>query len=169
MGKGTGHPRAMKNILGCLTLISGLNLLAQSPYDYRIIDGHLYTVPKSIMWKQIPPPDLWTHGGGPYDTTHIFYSAKVYSVAADYIIVEIKADSTALPQLNNDEWNNRLVLIKNHPKQKTFTTGDKFPQDRFFPIANRTFTNSVGRTETVRCYDYGLLNTAANRKTLRPN
>jgi hypothetical protein len=156
----------MKHILAWFVLICSITLFAQSPSDYRIVDGHLYNVPKSIMWKEIPPLDKWTYGAGPYDTSHVFYSAKVYSVKSDYILVEIRADSSK--PIRNDEWDNRLVLIQHHPKQQTFTKGDNFPQDKFFPISNRTLTNSIGGTETVRCYDYGLLNTLENRKTLKP-
>jgi hypothetical protein len=150
----------MKKLLGCLILVSGLNLFAQSPSDYRIIDGHVYNVPKSIMWTEIPPLDEWRN------PTIIQYSAKVYSVKSDCILVEVTVSSNF--NVENHEWQNRIVLIKNHPQQKVFTTGDKFHRDRFVPIGNRTLTNSIGGTLTVRCYDYGLPNTEANRKTLKP-
>jgi hypothetical protein len=150
----------MKKVLGCLTLVCGLNLFAQSPSDYRIIDGHLYNVPKSIMWTEIPPLDEY-HSG-----TIEQYSAKVYSVKSDCILVETTVSSNF--NVENHEWQNRIVLIENHPKQKVFTTGDKFPRDRLFPIGNRTLTNAIGGTLTVRCYDYGLPNTEANRKMLKP-
>lgn len=164
-GTGIGHRRAMKNIIGCLALICGLNLLAQSTSDYRIVDGHLYNVPKSVMWTEIPPlKQMRSSGGGIVSITD--YSAKVYSVKADCILVETEVTSNF--NVEKHDWQNRIVLIKNHPKQKVFTNGDNFPRDRFFPIGNRTLTNSIGETLTVKCYDYGLLNTEANRKTLKP-
>jgi hypothetical protein len=111
------------------------------------------------MWTEIPPVDEWR------SPTIVQYSAKVYNVKPDCILVEVTATSNF--NLDKNEWNNRVVLIKNHPKQKVFTTGDRFPRDRFFPIANRTLTNSVGETLVVKCFDYGLLNTTENRKTLQ--
>ena len=50
--------------------------------------------------------------------------------------------------------------------ERHYTSGDKFPRDRFFPIGNRTLTNSAGGTIVVKAYDYGLPNTPENRKTL---
>jgi hypothetical protein len=103
------HKNEMRMLLGCLILFVGLNLNAQSPSDYRIVDGHLYNVPLSIMWTEVPPLNKGA-------TT---FSGTVHSVKSDYILVEVKVGSYW--NVENHEWQNRIVLIKNHPKQKVFT------------------------------------------------
>jgi hypothetical protein len=134
---------------------------ADSVSDYRIVDGHLYNVGRSILWQDIPPKDAYGSPGLGY----VAYTGKVEQVKSNEILVNITVETGNGPAYKNS-WHERLVVISNHPKASSFVTGDVFPRDRFLPIQNRTLHNSSGHTITVKAYDYGLPNTTENRKTL---
>ena len=147
----------MKRLTCMISLCALVGALAQVASDFRIIDGTLYNVQKS-PWIDIPPRETYSRE---FAYT-VSYSGKVASIGQSGLLVRIEVQS----RFNTDknEWNDRIVLIKHHPKQKTFTDGDNFPQDRFFPLGNQTLTNRAGeRVMTVRAYDYGLPNTPENR------
>lgn len=156
----------MKGLAAVVFLCALSSAPAQVASDFRIVDGQLYNVQKSVLWTDIPPKNTSDPN---YHQAFLFYGGRVEIVGQTSLLVRINVETVAGPASGHD-WDGRLVLIKNHPKQRTFTTGDKFPRDRFFPVGNHTLTNRAkDQTITVKVYDYGLPNTPENRAQLRPN
>jgi hypothetical protein len=144
----------VKTLMLFSACLCALCVMAQVVSDFRIFDGKLYNVQKSTLWETIPP-----------DTILRRYVAKVDNVRSNRVLVRIEylGDN----YIANDVWDGRLVMILNHPKQDTLARGDIVPKERLFPVGNRQVTNSAGVAFPVKAYDYGLLNTPENRKTLK--
>jgi len=136
---------------------------AQNAGDLRTVNGQLYDVTKSVLWQTIPPQTSF--GSKPFVAGRSVkemktYAASVLQVFTNSVLVKVTVRSGEgfAVSKTDDDWQGRLILIKNHPRQNAFTTGDKFTADRFFPVGVQTFNTKAGGSYSVKVYDYGFPN-----------
>ena len=123
-------------LLAALTCAGAEPKYTPKPEDFRILDGKLYNAVLSMAWTRLPK-----HSG----------SLKVYEIIPQGVIVQ-----PILPAIDGAKY-----LIKNHPEQKTLTTGKWIGAMDVF--RRGVFTYGL---DTMEVYDWGLPNTPENRKTL---
>lgn len=148
----------MKNLLYILMLcLFYVCVNAQTKDDYRVWDGHVYNVTKASMWTTIPP-DIYVPSGTyieGYSYKEIkIYTGKIVNIGTTNLLVRITVERAgSIP--DDDEWYDKLILVKNHPKVGSFVDGDVFPRDRFLYLGNERMTNRLGKVFVVKSYTYG--------------
>jgi hypothetical protein len=134
-------------LMASLSLVCLTTLAQYALDDFRIVDGQLYNIRRSVKWETLASPDgdSWSVlvVRGIISTNLIDCDQQIYT-----------SDRDTGPFLANTI----PILLKNYPGE--VYVGMTISKCRAMRLKNRS-------GDRVNTYDFGLLNTPENRKTLQ--
>lgn len=161
-------------LISFLLFVAG-DVHTETTNDFRIWKGKLYNVQKSILWTTLPPESIYSEhfatgsmrsmgnlsGGMPISSDLYEFVLIVKSIGTNSVVCHCGMIHNGNSYVTENNWCGQVIIIIDHPKQKTFVTGDKIDTDKFLYIGNTNINKII-----VKVYEYGLSNSAENRKTL---
>lgn len=144
------------------TNVSAVAADTTKPSDFRIYDGKLYNIQKSTLWTDVPKLDKTEK----YVST--FYRAKLFKEVENGWIVKIESN-VIMTYRDGGGGKTEYVVIHGNPSFKGGVTDAPVQRDRYIRTGEVvvSLSQSEGkRGDTLPIYNYGLPNTAENRKTM---